>query len=47
MMRDALNELDVYSKRIGGNTVKKILVATKQPLKECVSERAKAMDIRL
>lgn len=44
---DALNELDVYSKRIGGNTAQKILVATKQPLKECVSERAKAMGIDL
>lgn len=44
---NALNELDVYSKRIGGNTVKKILVATKKPLKECVAERAKAMDIDL
>lgn len=44
---DALNELDVYSKRIGGNTAKKILVATKKPLKECVSERAKAMGIDL
>lgn len=44
---DALNELDVYSKRIGGNIAKKILVATKKPLKECVIERAKAMGIDL
>ena len=44
---DALNELDVYSKRIGGNTARKILVATQKPLKECVSERAKAMGINL
>lgn len=44
---DALNELYVYSKRIGGNTAQKILVATKKPLKECVSERAKAMGIDL
>lgn len=44
---DALNELDVYSKRIGGNIAKEILVATKKPLKECVTERAKAMGIEL
>lgn len=44
---NALNELDVYSKKIGGSTAKKILVATKKPLKECVSERAKAMGIDL
>lgn len=44
---DALNELEVYSKRLGGNTVKKILVATKLPCKQCVIERAKAMNINL
>lgn len=44
---NALNELDVYSKKIGGSTAKRILVATKNPLKECVAERAKAMDIDL
>ena len=44
---DALNELEVYSKRLGGNVVKKILVATKNPCKKCVVERAKAMDINL
>lgn len=44
---DALNELEVYSKRLGGNTVKKILVATKFPSKQCVIERAKAMNINL
>lgn len=44
---DALNELEVYSKRLGGNTVKKILVATKMPCKQCVAERAKAMNISL
>ncbi|WP_294156099.1 DUF1887 family CARF protein [uncultured Clostridium sp.] len=44
---DALNELEVYSKRLGGNTVKKILVATKLPCKQCVIERAKAMNISL
>ena len=44
---DALNELEVYSERIGGRAVKKILVATKPPCKECVIERAKAMGINL
>ena len=44
---DALNELEVYSKRLGGNVVKKILVATKNPCKKCVVERAKAMYINL
>ena len=43
----ALNELDVYSKRLGGETAKKILVATKPPCKKCVIDRAKAMDINL
>ena len=44
---DALNELEVYSTRLGGSTVKKILVATKLPCKQCVVERAKAMKISL
>ena len=44
---DSLNELEVYSKRIGGNIVKKILVATKLPCKQCVIDRAKAMQINL
>lgn len=43
----ALNELDVYSKRLGGNSAKKILVATKPPCKRCVVDRAKAMNINL
>lgn len=43
----ALNELDVYSKRLGGNSTKKILVATRPPCKKCVEERAKAMGISL
>lgn len=42
-----MNELEVYSKRLGGNSVKKILVATKEPCKQCVIERAKAMNINL
>ena len=44
---DSLNELEVYSNRLGGNTVKKILVATKSPCKQCVLDRAKAMQINL
>lgn len=43
----ALNELDVYTKRLGGNCAKKILVATRPPCKKCVEERAKAMGIHL
>lgn len=43
----ALNELDVYSKRLGGNSAKKILVATKPPCKRCVMDRARAMNINL
>ncbi|MDZ5010384.1 DUF1887 family protein, partial [Clostridium perfringens] len=42
---DALNELDVYSKQIGGDKAYKILVATKNPIKSAVIERAKEMDI--
>ncbi|AQS07994.1 hypothetical protein CLOBY_00430 [Clostridium saccharobutylicum] len=44
---NALNELDVYSKRLGGNVARKILVATKLPSKECINDRAKAMGINL
>lgn len=44
---NALNELEVYSKRLGGNAAKKILVATRLPCKHCVVERAKAMGINL
>ncbi|WP_244834191.1 DUF1887 family CARF protein [Clostridium sp. BJN0001] len=44
---DALNELDVYSKRIGGDNVKKILVSTKMPAKRCVIKRAEAMNIHI
>ncbi|SFC69306.1 Card1-like endonuclease domain-containing protein [Clostridium uliginosum] len=42
-----LNELDVYSKRLGGDNAKKILVATKEPSKKCINERADAMGINL
>lgn len=44
---NALNELEVYSKRIGGKNTKKILVATKPPIKKCIYERAKVMGIHL
>lgn len=44
---DALNELDVYSRKIGGKNVKKILVATKEPVKVTVKERAKEMGINI
>lgn len=44
---NALNELDVYSKRLGGNDAKKILVATRAPCKACINDRAKAMGINL
>ncbi|WP_460280633.1 Card1-like endonuclease domain-containing protein [Clostridium sp. CTA-5] len=44
---NALNELDVYSKRLGGINAKKILVATKEPNKKCINERANAMGISL
>ncbi|WP_297631732.1 DUF1887 family CARF protein [uncultured Clostridium sp.] len=42
-----LNELNVYSERIGGHKVKKILVATKKPHKENIIERAKEMGINI
>jgi len=44
---DALNELDLYSEKIGGKGVKKILVATKEPFKKSIKERAKLMGINL
>ncbi|GAB6168710.1 hypothetical protein JCM1393_11700 [Clostridium carnis] len=43
----ALNELNVYSEKIGGERVYKILVATKEPIKLPVRERAKEMGINL
>ncbi|MGL5379054.1 Card1-like endonuclease domain-containing protein [Clostridium sp.] len=43
----ALNELNVYSEKIGGEKVHKILVATKEPIKASVKERAKEMNIHL
>lgn len=42
---DALNELNVYAEKIGGENVVKILAATKEPVKSTVIKRAKEMDI--
>lgn len=44
---DALNELQVYSERLGGRNAIKILVATKQPVKKTVMDRAKEMNINI
>lgn len=44
---DALNELKVYSDRLGGEESIKILVATKKPSKGTVINRAKEMGINL
>jgi hypothetical protein len=44
---DALNELKVYSERLGGENAIKILVATKPPVKELIAHRAKEMGINL
>lgn len=44
---DTLNELEVYSKQIGGNNSYKVLVATKEPIKLSVKERAKEMNINI
>lgn len=44
---DALNELNVYSERLGGKDTIKILVATKEPTKTTVRKRAQEMGIKL
>ena len=44
---EALNELEVYSKKIGGEDAVKILVSTHRPLKNNVIERAKEMNINV
>lgn len=44
---NALNELNVYSSKIGGKKAYKILVATKDPIKATVKERAKEMGIHI
>ena len=43
----ALNELNVYAEKFGGENSYKILVATKEPIKSPVRTRAKEMDIHL
>lgn len=43
----ALNELNVYGEKIGGKNAIKILVATKEPIKQTVRTRAKEMGIKL
>ena len=43
----ALNELNVYANKIGGENSYKILVATKEPIKSPVRTRAKEMGIHL
>ena len=44
---NTLNELKVYSDRIGGENSKKILIATKKPNKSSVIDRAREMGIHL
>lgn len=44
---EALNELEVYSEKIGGEDAIKVLVATDYPKKSSVTERAKEMGIHL
>ncbi|MGL5085507.1 MAG: Card1-like endonuclease domain-containing protein [Clostridium sp.] len=44
---NALNELNVYSLKIGGKKAYKILVATKEPMKAAIKERAKEMGINI
>lgn len=43
----ALNELNVYAEKIGGDNVYKILVATKEPEKKPVRTRAEEMGINI
>lgn len=43
----ALNELNIYSNKIGGKDTIKILVATKLPCKNVINDRAKAMGIHI
>lgn len=43
----ALNELNVYAAKFGGENAYKILVATKEPLKAPVRMRAKEMEINI
>ncbi|MDO4534855.1 MAG: DUF1887 family CARF protein [Clostridium perfringens] len=43
----ALNELDIYAEQLGGASVKKILVATMEPSKSVVINRAEEMGIKI
>ena len=43
----ALNELNVYASKFGGENSYKILVATKEPIKSTIRIRAKEMGIHL
>lgn len=43
----ALNELDIYAEQLGGANVKKILVATMEPSKSVVMNRAEEMGIKI
>lgn len=43
----ALNELNIYANQLGGANVKKILVATMEPCKSVVMNRAKEMGINI
>lgn len=43
----SLNELNVYAEQLGGENVIKILVATKEPSKTTIDQRAKEMNIDL
>lgn len=45
--KEALNELDVYSKKIGGRMVKKILISTEDPYYKWDLERSKSMNIKI
>jgi hypothetical protein len=42
-----LNELQVYSERLAGNNVKKLLISTQLPLKHTIIERADEMNIKI
>lgn len=44
---DDLNELEVYSERIGGKNSVKILVATQEPYKTTIYQRAQELNIHL
>ena len=44
---NALNELNVYADKIGGKNTRKILVATKKPIKGNVKTRAEEMGINI